>query len=227
MKKQFLLILFAIFSCNLFAQSNSIGVFGGVNVIDIVNFDNYKLDKSDKNSMIGFVGGVKYQRVFNIPIVVDVSMLYNQCRDYINYQKTTTEHPDGGIGYYQFCFHYDYLSYPVLFGYKFGNTFFVIPKAGIQPSFLINRDKVFESNKDFLGFMYDTFNERYREKYNSFDLALVLDVELGYQLSKCLGVFLSVSGKYSVTKCRDVDEYDKNYCNHHVVSTVCGVKYSF
>lgn len=74
MKKLFLIILFAIFTCNIFAQSNSIGVFGGINVSN-AKIENYF--DNDSKTLTSFTYGINYQRVFNIPIVIDCGLLMN------------------------------------------------------------------------------------------------------------------------------------------------------
>lgn len=92
MKKIFSIILFVILCSNLIAQSNSIGVFGGLNVSN-ANVSVTKTENPDGNigfnrkSLIGFVGGLKYQRVFNIPFVLDVEMIMNQLGYQVHYDK--------------------------------------------------------------------------------------------------------------------------------------------
>ena len=229
MKKLFLIILFAIFTCNLFAQSNSIGIFGGVNISNANLNNNTNVENPDGNlrlnrePLIGFVGGVKYQRVFKIPIVLDISVAYNQCGYYlpdptgtfysivVNEQNVNVTIVDGS---YLYCI-FNYLSAPILVGYKFGKSFSIIPKFGLQPSFLISgRHKTK---------WYD--NEIDLKQYNRFDLAGVVEVELCYMFYDSWGVFACFDGKYSFTNYMKLN--NDSVAKHYSFSTVCGVKYSF
>ena len=229
MKIQFLLFLFSILTCNIFAQSNSIGVFGGINIsnVNLSNTTNIEHPdwngKFDGESLIGFSGGVKYQRVFKIPIVLDIGVAYNQYGYYlpdrtgdsysivVNGQITNITIVDG---FYLYCI-FNYLSAPILVGYKMGKSFSFIPKFGLQPSILMN---VRNKTK-----WYD--NEFDLKQYNKFDLAGVVELELCYSFNDNWGIFACFDGKYSFTNYMKLN--NDSVAKHYLFSTVCGVKYSF
>lgn len=229
MKKLFQLLLFTIISSNLFAQSNSIGVFGGINIssVNLSNTTNIEHPdwngKFDGESLMGFSGGVKYQRVFKSPIVLDIAVTYNQCGYYmpdrtgtsysmvVNGPITTVTIVDGS---YLYCF-FNYLSAPILVGYKLGKSFSFIPKFGLQPSILMNvrnKTKWYDNAVDL-------------KHYNRFDLAGVVELELCYMLNDSWGVFACFDGKYSFTNYMKLN--NGSIAKHYSFSTVCGVKYSF
>ena len=229
MKKQFLLILFAILTCNIFAQSNSIGVFGGVNISNVSLNNTTDVENPDwdgrfhSESLIGFVGGLKYQRVFKSPIVLDIAVAYNQCGYYLPDRSGTSYSIDvnGQItnitivdGSYLYCV-FNYLSTPILIGYKFGRSFSIIPKVGLQPSMLMNVRNKTKWYDGAVGLNH----------YNRFDLAGVVEVELGYMLNDSWGIFACFDGKYSFTNYMKLN--NDSVAKHYSFSTVCGVKYSF
>lgn len=216
MKKYLIVLLFVIFSSNIIAQSNSVGVFGGINVSNVKN-DNYF---KDSKSLTKFVFGVKYQREFNKPFIVEGGIVMNNVggRMKINVLDEVGNH----IGVCYDSWVYKYISAPVMFGYKFGATFSIIPKIGFQMSYL------YEStiNGSFNGIEH---NEKMDLKsFNRFDFAGVIGAELCYSFNSNLGVFLDLSGKYSFTNAANFDDTVLDVKFHHYsFSTVCGVKYSF
>lgn len=221
MKKIFPIILFVILCSNLIAQSNSIGVFGGLNVSN-ANVSVTTIENPDGNigfnrkSLIGFVGGLKYQRVFNIPFVLDVEMIMNQLGYQVHYDKIEpNEHVVVVNQVDKEIIRYNYISIPILFGYKVGNVLSVTPKIGFQPSYLINglaKSNVANYDLDL-------------KHYNRFDIAGVIEVELCYMLNDSWGVFACFDGKYSFTNYMKLN--NGNIAKHYSFSTVCGVKYSF
>lgn len=216
MKKQFLLILFTIFSCNLFAQSNSVGVFGGINVSNVKN-DNYF---KDSKSLTKFVFGVKYQREFSKPFIVEGGIVLNNVGGRMKIDVKDENNNHIGVCYDSWV--YKYISVPVLFGYKFGSTISIIPKIGFQMSSL------YEStiNGSFDGIEH---NEKMDLKYfNRFDFAGVIEAELGYNFYNNWDVFICLSGKYSFTNtAKFINVYKDTTIHHYSFSTTCGVKYSF
>ena len=220
MKKIFPIILFVILCSNLIAQSNSIGVFGGLNVSN-ANVSVTKTENPDGNigfnrkSLIGFVGGLKYQRVFNIPFVLDVEMIMNQLGYQVNYDNEPNEHIVVVNQVDKYIIRYNYISIPILFGYKVGDVLSVTPKIGFQSSYLING--IAKSNI--------ANNDMDLENYNRFDLAGVVEVELCYMFNDCWGVFACFDGKYSFTNYMKLN--NDSVAKHYSFSTVCGVKYSF
>ena len=113
-------------------------------------------------SLIGFVGGLKYQRVFNIPFVLDVEMIMNQLGYQMHYDiiepneyVVVVNQIDKEI------IRYNYISIPILFGYKVGDILSVTPKIGFQSSYLING--IAKSNI--------ANNDMDLKHYNRFDLA--------------------------------------------------------
>ena len=110
---------------------------------------------------------------------------------------------------------YNYISIPILFGYKVGDVLSVTPKIGFQSSYLING--IAKSNI--------ANNDMDLENYNRFDLAGVVEVELGYMLNDSWGIFACFDGKYSFTNYMKLN--NDSVAKHYLFSTVCGVKYSF
>lgn len=217
MKKQFLLILFAIFSCNLFAQSNSIGVYAGFNVSN-AKIENYV--DNDLKTLISITYGINYQRVFNIPFVIDCGLLINNigCKMEVNYRGENNE----DLGTYDTPWKYRYISMPILFGYRFGDKLSITPKIGLQMSYLMD-SRIKGTNN---GVTYE--NKLDLEYYNRFDFAGIVDVELCYIFNSNWGVFFDLSGKYSFTNSANfVNIYKDTTFYHYSLSTVLGVKYSF
>lgn len=217
MKKLLLILLCILISNNIFAQSNSIGVFGGINVSNM-KIENYS--NNDSKSLTRFVCGIKYQRVFRKPFVIDAGIVYNTigCKIEVNWRNENNE----DLGTYDTPWIHRYVSIPVTFGYRFGDTFSIIPKIGIQMSYLID-SRIKGTNN---GVMYD--NKIDLEYYNRFDFAGVVDVELCYDFNSNLGVFFDLSGKYSFTNSANfVNIYKDTTFYHYSLSTVLGVKYSF
>lgn len=237
MKKFWILLLFAIISMSIIAQTNSIGIFGGanmskMNIMEITDVENPDGDHffTSYEPLFGFVGGINYQRTFQIPITLDVGVMFNQygCKfdpgipisvilDGMSANITVVERVDS-----DFRCVFNYMSIPVLIGYKFGEKFSIIPKIGIQMSYLID-SRIKGTNN---GVMYD--NKIDLEYYNRFDFAGVVDVELCYDFNSNLGVFFDLSGKYSFTNSANfVNIYKDTTFYHYSLSTVLGVKYSF
>ena len=221
MKKQFLLFLFSILTFSIYAQSNSIGVFGGLNVSN-ANVSVTKTENPDGNigfnrkSLIGFVGGLKYQRVFNIPFVLDVEMIMNQLGYQVHYDKIEpNEHVVVVNQVDKEIIRYNYISIPILFGYKVGDVLSVTPKIGFQSSYLINGVSMSNTGN----------NDMDLKHHNRFDLAGVVELELGYMLYENWGVFACCDGMYSFTNYMKTKNDD--LWRHYLFSTFCGVKYSF
>ena len=217
MKRFLLLFLLAIISTSILAQSNSIGVFGGINVSNM-KIENYY--NNDSKSLTRFVCGIKYQRVFSKPFVIDAGIVYNTigCKIEVNWRNENNE----DLGTYDTPWIHRYVSIPVAFGYKFGDAFSIIPKIGFQMSYLMD-SRIKGANN---GVTYD--NKLDLEYYNRFDFAGVVDVELCYDFSSNWGMFFDLSGKYSFTNSANfVNIYKDTKLHHYSLSAVCGVKYSF
>lgn len=217
MKKQFLLFLFSILTCNIFAQSNSIGVYAGFNVSN-AKIENYV--DNDSKTLTSFIYGINYQRVFNIPFVIDCGLLMNNNGYKIEVGYRDENNAD--LGTCDTPWEYRYVSMPILFGYRFGDKLSITPKIGVQMSYLMDS----RLNGDHNG---ASINDKQDLKYfHRFDLAGVVEAEFGYEFYNNWGVFVCLSGKYSFTNTADFINILKDTTIHHYsFSTVCGVKYSF
>lgn len=217
MKKLFLIILFAIFTCNIFAQSNSIGVFGGINVSN-AKIENYF--DNDSKTLTSFTYGINYQRVFNIPFVIDCGILMNNigCKIEVDYRNEANE----DLGTYDTPWKYRYVSLPIMFGYRFGDKLSITPKIGLQMSYLMDS----RLKGSYHGASID--DKQDLKYFNRFDFAGVIEAELGYNLYNNWDVFICLSGKYSFTNtAKFINIYKDTTINHYSFLTVCGVKYSF
>lgn len=217
MKKQFLLFLFSILTCNIFAQSNSIGVFGGIGLNDI-SVKNYFWGNKDFKTMIGVETGFNYQREFKLPFVLDAGLYYNQCGAKTEMSIRGENNEDLGTTDARWMF--DYLSVPILLGFRFGETLAIIPKLGLQASYLI--DHRIKAEKQGV-VVSDGIDLKY---LNRFDLAGVIEMELCYAFNDNWGVFACFSSKYSFTNTANLVKKDVEFY-HYSFSTICGVKYLF
>ena len=217
MKKQFLLIIFSILTCNIFAQSNSVGVYAGFNVSN-AKIENY-VDNDTKN-LINFTYGINYQRVFSIPFVIDCGLLMNNVgyKIEVNYRGQNNE----DLGTFDTPWKYRYVSVPLMVGYRFGDKLSITPKIGLQMSYLMDSRLKGDHNGA-------SINDKQDLKYfHRFDLAGVVEAEFDYKFYHNWGVFVCLSGKYSFTNTADFINIIKDTTIHHYLfSTVCGVKYSF
>ena len=217
MKKYLVVLLFAMLSSNVFAQSNSIGIFGGVNVSN-AKIENY-FDNNSK-TLTSITYGINYQRVFNIPFVIDCGLLMNNigCKIEVDYRNENNE----DLGTCDTPWKYRYFSMPILFGYRFGDKLSITPKVGLQMSYLVDS----RLKGTFNG---ATIDDKQDLKYfHRFDLAGVVEAEFGYKLYNNWRIFMDLSGKYSFTNSADfINIYKDTTIHHYSFSTVCGVKYSF
>ena len=217
MKKLLFIILFAIFSCNIFAQSNSVGVFGGLNVSN-AKIENYV--DNDSKTLTSFTYGINYQRVFNIHFVIDCGLLMNNNGYKIEVDFRDENNAD--LGTCDTPWKYRYVSMPILFGYRFGDKLSITPKIGVQMSYLMDS----RLKGSYNGASID--DKQDLKYFNRFDLAGVIEAELGYNLYNNWDVFICLSGKYSFTNtAKFINIYKDTTIHHYSFSTVCGVKYSF
>ena len=217
MKKQFLLILFSILTCNIFAQSNSVGVYAGFKVSN-AKIENYV--DNDSKTLISITYGIDYQRVFNIPFVIDCGLLMNNIgfKTEVNIRNENNE----DLGTYNTPWKYRYVSVPIMFGYRFGDKLSITPKIGLQMSYLIDSRLKGTYNDVSID------DEQDLKYFHRFDLAGVVEAEFDYKFYHNLGVFVCLSGKYSFTNTTDfINIYKDTTIHHYLFSTVCGVKYSF
>lgn len=228
MKKFWILLLFAIISMSIIAQTNSIGIFGGanmskMNIMEITDVENPDGDHffTSYEPLFGFVGGINYQRTFQIPITLDVGVMFNQygCKfdpgipisvilDGMSANITVVERVDS-----DFRCVFNYMSIPVLIGYKFGEKFSIIPKIGIQMSYLINEKLKSKNSNDRIDL----------KNINKFHVAGVGEIEMCYMFNKCLGVFACITGKYSLLNYNKPSHY---IGDRYSLSAIVGVKYS-
>ena len=129
MKKLLIIIPFLFIAIDSMGQSKYIGIQAGVNLSNLIPFSNIT---RTTYPIMGFTGGLKYEKQYSSKHSFGVDLLYNQ-------QGYATDTPAGYIGYNDYTkYKYHYLSLPIKYGYIFGDQVKFIPKIGIQPSILLS-----------------------------------------------------------------------------------------
>ena len=206
MKKTVLFLLLTVFALGVRAQEDFLILnLGG-------NFSGMAFNKNDygcKNHKMmkgGFIGGVRYQHQFGKPYLFETALLYNesgfilddidQLEIYEYFPPEFQEHPFDKIN-----FKFNYMSVPLMFGYRFGwfdRKFSIAPKIGVQLSYLTSSKMKYiyncVENKD----AFDTDNK--------FDVAEVCEVEFSWIWGKRVCSFVGVTQRYSFTDLNSGDD---------------------
>jgi len=206
MKKITLFLLFAIFAFTVKAQEDFLILnLGG-------NFSGMVFGKNDygcgEHDMLkgGFIGGVRYQHQFKKPYIFEAAVLYNeagyilkdvdQLEIYKYFPPEYQEYPFNKIN-----FKFNYLSVPLMFGYRFGwfdRKFTLAPKIGVQLGYLTSSKMKYTYNCVDYKDAFDTKNK--------FDLAEVLELEFSWIWGKRVCSFIGVTQKFSLTNLNSGDE---------------------
>lgn len=206
MKKIGLFLLLVVFAFSVKAQEDFLILnLGG-------NFSGVVFSKNDygcgDHTMLkgGFIGGVRYQHQFKKPFLFETAVLYNesgfilkdvdQLEIYKYFPPYYQEHPFNKIN-----FKFNYLSVPLMFGYRFGwfdRKFTLAPKIGVQLSYLTAAKMKYTYN------CIDTKDEFNTNK--KFDVAEVIEVEFSWIWGKRVCSFIGLTQKYSFTNLNSGDD---------------------
>ena len=188
----FLLYLFFIHcSIRLSAQKQYIGIKAGEGPVSVMT-----APETAHGITNGFCAGFTYHRVTKSRFTLGIELLYEK-RGYGIRQFTGTLEKTQSNHYLPT--YYNYFTTPVLIGYTFGNKFHVITSIGACPGILQsatttnyfpeNTGPHFDSAP--MHYSYKTKTSDIKSNANSFNLSVLADITMGYQITKHFDLFIS------------------------------------
>jgi hypothetical protein len=217
-----LIVVVLVVAClfNSFAQSHSIGLFSG---ISIANISAQKVF-NDGDNRESLVAGVKFDWNKSNKLHFGADLLYNKLGFEEEFMHTNNYGgPTGEFDY--LVFNYNYISAPLKFGYVFGKKLQIVPKVGLQPSFLIKAETV-----QYKTFNWSSYSTRQvydvRDRVSKFDLAGLIELELRFLLIEKLNLFTCIAGKYSITPFSNSEYFNDFYMRHKVLLMSLGLSYT-
>lgn len=229
MKKNLLLLLLLSIAFNIKAQNQYFSITGGLNLANETNEYSQGIDPR-----MGFAGGINYGFYTNERISFETGLLYLQ---------QGSKAPSvfiGELGLLQMDnrltkHKFDYISGNIKMGYTFRDKILITPRIGVQPALLISAKELYPT---YVNGIFQEYKEGdLSEWLNTFDLAALLEVELGYQFSEKMVVFTTLTGRRSLFSFNnhensslphiDVYSYGVSNYKHKSSSVILGVKVTF
>jgi hypothetical protein len=200
--RQFLSFLFILISTFALGQNHFVGLQSGL------NFTSVKPNEDLENSSMrtGFIGGVTYDLKFSNRYQIGIGLLYSQKG--FNDKPIYVEDENVYVLDEKIKMNYDYLSFPIKFGYEMGNRIKIIPKIGIIPALLVKAN-----HKDYV---------------SKFDFGGLFEVGIENDLSDKIVLCSALSYNQSLTNYFNsdyFDRYDDSARKHYGFSLSVGFKY--
>jgi len=200
--RKFLSFLFILISTIALGQNHFVGIQSGL------NFTSVKPNEDLENSSMrtGFIGGVTYDLKFTNRYQIGIGLLYSQ--QGFNDKPIYVEDENVYVLDEKIKMNYDYLSFPIKFGYEMGNRIKIIPKIGIIPAYLVKAN-----HKDYV---------------SKFDFGGLIEVGIENDLSDKIVLCSAISYNQSLTNYFNsdyFDRYDDSARKHYGFSLSVGFKY--
>jgi len=223
-----LLIFFIATSINAFGQELMVGMRGGLNLTA-------EKERFPKDFRSGFIGGLEIGIKSKNHVSVELNFLYNQR----GFKETYINNRDGERRYNKY--YYDYISFPIKFGYRFGDRAFVSPKIGFMPSILLKAEAILPDYKPesyvpngsftvtddtewiFMGYEVTDIKSYVKPSY---DFALLFEFDLGYKISKSIELFSLISYSSSFTWFSNSGFIFNTEMKHYGYSFCIGARYN-
>jgi hypothetical protein len=201
------------------AQEQWVGLKAGMDRTR-VSSDHY----SGVHSRPGVTAGISFERVTRAQLLMGVELLYEQ-RGFSN-EVIITDYYNNPTGeYYPVHFKYNYVTMPLKMGLYLKGRFFGYACAGLLPGILIKATEqgpVLDGSNQYQRDTLRTITNR----MPGFDLGGLVEVGMGYKVTKHLSVVGSCRAQQSFTSFTS-DNYFTGYSVKHNGVAVCiGVKYA-
>ncbi|WP_299583976.1 outer membrane beta-barrel protein [uncultured Sunxiuqinia sp.] len=216
--RHFIILFFFLVSSVALGQKHLIGIQGGVNLT------NFSSNESFENTTFrtGWIGGLTYDWLLNDKYRFGLDILYAQrgIKDKFYLMD------DNGVytGEIKTEMNYDYLSFPLKFGYVFGNRVRLIPKIGIVPA-LVMKAEITVPGFDDNGMITGWETVDHKDYVTQFDLGGIGELGIETDLSERLILCSSFSYKHSFTTFSNSGYFDGYQLRHYGFSIALGIKY--
>jgi len=214
--QHFFSILTLLIAFPVFSQNHFIGIKGGINWTDVQR-TNLPVNNGARQ---GFHSGLTYQYSLTKNHNIGLDFLYFQ-KGFSNKFIFTDEsgNPTGENA--SFWYNYDYLSFPITWGYEIGDQFSAFANVGIVPAYLINANVITPEIEGIVegGTNYTT------DKVNRFDLGAMLEMGAKYRILPQLLVKASFGIHHGITSVTNVDYFKNSEIRHKGMRFSIGVMY--
>lgn len=220
MKKYLLLITVIVLFKHSFAQSQSIAIINGINISNICANKVF----TDVENRKSYLFGLSYDYSIKDKYLLESNIVYS--KQGFNDKFTLTNIAGIPTGeYHVIDFTYDYLSLPLKVGVRFGKKIKIVPKIGIQPSLLIKARTTITRSYSWTSYTtYETVDVK--DNVSKVDVAGLLELGFEYQLKQPVNLFMSIAGKYSITKFSNSNYYEDFEMRHKVLLISFGINYN-
>lgn len=215
--KACIIVIALLLSYPIFSQDHFLGLKGGVNWTDI------QMTNLPKNNDFrqGIHSGITYQYSLNKNYNIGVDFLYYQ-KGFSNKVIFTDELGNSTGEESILRFNYDYLSFPIKWGYEIGKKFSGFANLGIVPSYLISSNVITPEINEFLKeeTHYTT------DKVNRFDLGAMIEMGAKYRILPHLLFTASFRYQHGITSITNEDYYKNSEIRHKGMRFSIGVMYA-
>ncbi len=214
MKTFFLALMITSVSLLAVSQEQYFGINSGVNFAHFSEKTLKSLMKFDYR--IGINGGVKYEHYFYNNTMLGIDMMYSQ-QGFLSVSHGKNIDVSSK-------FYYDYLSLPIKFGYAFGNNIKIVPKIGIQTSYLLTANII-----ETINYIDDKPNDITKTNITAttpkIDFAGLVELELCYDINDNTSIYSSLFAKRSFNKFSGTDFMPFSEIKHLVFGVLFGIKF--
>ena len=216
-KCNLLLIVFALYSLNLFAQGNYIGINANAGLVNVNGVNN-----SSSKFLFVLNPSLSFQSISQNNFLFAIDLMYETKGN--SYTQLKTD-PNGATlnGTYTVKFRYNYIALPIKVGYHSGGKLFGIVAGGLNPSFFLNEyfyTPTFDANNNQNGSKtIQITSNNSREKMNVFDLAPFAEFGGGIKFNQKISLQSVFKFQYSLTSFNQFNPH------HYGISLSVGLKY--
>ena len=210
--KKLIVIILTIVSYNAVAQTQLIGIKGGVSQTNIFSYEpTIRILESYQKSRTGFSGGITYEYLINNKFSLGADFIYNQ-RGYIS----------GELNFSKSLYTYDFLSIPIKAYYNYGKKIIGFFDLGFIPSILIDA----KSTTTYYYSREDRYSYNVTKDNKMFDFAGIGEIGIGYKLKK-MYLYSSMSMQWSINTINDhYYTWGSRDYRHNGRTLSLGVKYA-
>ena len=203
--------MFLSFCFNLKSQNMELGLLGGVGVTPL--YGDYSLNNEPK---IGYAIGINFKYIKD-KLSFGTNVLYERKGDMYQIDVTTPSDPDNSIGTADVSRNFNYLTIPILIGYRFGSQRKIGVNLGPYSSFLISQNTVTEFNSE-KSELDDS------QSWQNYDFGITSSID--YQIGITDYLNLSIEGRYNIgiTDILQVENTDWTFKNQSLLFLV-GINY--
>lgn len=212
-------IMFYFLLLNVTAQNHLVGFKAGPNRTN--SFING--DKTTKESRSGFAGGLTYEYLIDKHFSLGADLMWDQRgfsyrEPILNYSGN----PDLADQINNNIYRFDYLSVPIIAGFRVGNKFYGSLNLGLDPSFLVDvttKKESYNLDGTFIGSM----TKNVFDQMNKLDFSGFIEVGAGRKFKQRVWLFSSIAYHYSISSYSKSADTERL---HNGVYSAFGLKYA-